>query len=123
MNMFEKAARKGLRFNYKGSCTVEDLWRLRVEELDIIYSSLKTKARRYEEESLLKKNKVDETLKLKIDIVKYIVEVKLSEKEVKKQALEKKERKSKILEVIAEKQDESLKSMSLEELTKLVEDL
>lgn len=121
---FERALREKVRFNYKGLCTVEDLYDLSVEELDSIYKNLKSKAKASEEESLLnKKTKEDDTLNLQIEIVKYIVETKLEEAEVRKNARAKKAQKQKLMEVLASKQENELHGKSVEELQKMIEEL
>ena len=79
--LFIKASRKKIRFSYKGLATTEDLWDLPVTELDGIYKSLNAKAKLTKEESLLEtKTDGDEELMLQIEIIKYIVSVKLEEK-------------------------------------------
>jgi hypothetical protein len=120
--MFEQAARLKLRFNHKGLCSTEDLWDLSLTELDSIYKKLSAEAKTQGEDSLLEsKNVADEVLELKISIVKRIVEVRLAEAAARKDAKEQAERKQKILSIIADKQDEALKNMSVEDLKKLAE--
>ena len=122
--MFEKAAKMKLRFNYRGVCTVEDLWDLPVRELDSIYKTLNADLKDQEGESLLEtKNKEQTSLTLKIDIVKHIVNTKLEEAKEKEDRLLKAQKKEKILNIIAEKQDEALKDMSVEDLSSLVNSL
>lgn len=122
--MFEKATRLKLRFNYKGVCTVEDLWDLSLKNLDSMFKELNSQLKTQKEESLLDtKSNEDTVLELKIAIIKHIVEVKLNENKAKTERLEKVARKQKLLEIIAEKQDEQLKNMSLDDLTKLVDEL
>lgn len=122
--MFEKAARLKLRFDYKGLCSVEDLWDLPLKALDAIYKALNTQNKARKEESLLEvQSEEDELLTLKINIVKRVVEVRLQEKKDRETLVARKEQKQKLLGIIAEKQDESLRSMSIEDLTKLVEGL
>ena len=121
--MFIKASREKMRFTYKGILTVEDLWDLPVTELDKIYKSLNVEAKKSAEESLLSENAEDETLNTQIEIIKYIVSVKLDERDKAKKAKERKEQKEKIMSIIASKQDEALQGKSIEELTKLLDDL
>lgn len=122
--MFEKAVRMKLRFNYKGLCSVEDLWDLPVTALDSIYKELNKKAKTEKEESLLdKRTKADDLLDLQIGIVKHIVKTKLKEQEDRENAAMKREKKQKLLNIMAEKQDKALYDMPLEDLEKMVNDL
>lgn len=123
-NIFEYAVENKLRFPFKGSITVEDLFDLSVESLDLIYKSLNRERTKVNEDSLLKSKSVEDTvLSVKIEIVKYIVAKKLAQIEANKLAIEKKEKKNKILEVLARKQDESLQNMSIEDLQKMLDDI
>lgn len=122
--MFIKASREKMRFPYKGLATVEDLWDLSVTELDKIYKSLNAKAKQAQEESLLEvKTSEDEELTAQIDIIKYIVSVKLEEKKAAEMAKERKEQRQKIMSIMASKQDEALLGKSIEELEKMLDEL
>ena len=122
--MFEKASRLKLRFNYKGVCTVEDLWDLKVEELDSLFKTLNAKAKVENEESLLTtKTTATTELDLQIEIIKHIVSEKLAEEEARKNAREKREKKKKIMELIATKQDSALAEKSVGDLKKMLDDL
>jgi hypothetical protein len=122
--MFEKAVRLKLRFTHKGLCTVEDLWDIPLESLDRIFKDLNIKLKTQKEESLLEtRSKEDEILDLKIAIVKHIVEVRLSEQKARKDLADKLAKKQKLLGIIAEKQDSELRDLSVDELTKLVDEL
>lgn len=121
--MFEKAAREKIRFNYKGSLSVEDLWDLGLQELDSIFKDLNSKLKVTKEESLLNtKSAEDKLLALKIDLIKHIVGVKLKEAEEKKNAKEKKEKRQKLLEIISKKQDDDLQNKSIDELKKMLDE-
>lgn len=122
--MFEIATRTKMRFPYKGLISVEDLWDLSVKELDNIFKTLNAQVKKSQEDSLLTtKSKEDEVLVTQIEIVKYIVQTKLAEAEVIKQNRELKEKKQKIMEVMAAKQDEKLQNLSLEELQAMLDGL
>ena len=122
--MFEKAIRMKLRYPFKGTCTTEDLWDLTPTALDGIYKKLRKEQKEQDEDSLLSKASTGKTkLALQIDIVKHVVQTKVAEAETKKLAAEKKQQKNRIMELIAEKQDESLKDKSVEELNQLLENL
>lgn len=120
-NMFEIATRNKFRFPFKGLISVEDLWELSVDNLDSIFKSLNSEMKRTKEESLLStKTREDEVLETKIEIVKYIVSVKLAEKEQRERAFLNKERNQKIMDIIAAKKDAELQNMSIEELEKML---
>lgn len=103
-NIFEYATRNKVRFPFKGMISVEDLWDLSLPNLDSIYKTLNKQVKQSEEESLLDtKTDVDTELEVQIDIVKYIVLVKLAEQETREKARTKRERKQKIMSIIAAK--------------------
>lgn len=81
-NLFEIATRNRYRFNYKGVMTVEDLWALSVEALDAIFKTLNRQKKTADEDSLLAVKSAENTeLENKIELVKYIVSVRLAEYE------------------------------------------
>jgi len=123
-NLFEIATRNRYRFNYKGVMTVEDLWSLRVEDLDAIFKMLNRQKKTSDEDSLLAtKSAEDQDLANKIDIVRYIVSVKLAEAADRVSAAEKKAQRDKILEIVAKKKDKALEDMCIEDLMKKLEEL
>lgn len=123
-NLFEIATRNRYRFNYKGVMTVEDLWSLRVEDLDAIFKMLNRQKKTADEDSLLAtKSAEDQDLANKIDIVRYIVSVKLAEATERVSAAEKKAQRDKILEIVAKKKDKALEDMGIEDLMKKLEEL
>lgn len=116
-NLFEIATRKKFRFPYKGMISVEDLWDLSVNNLDTVYKALNAESKQAKEESLLTaKSDADTILDMKIAIVKHIVNVKLAEATERVEAAAKREKKRKLEELIASKQDEALHGKSIEEL-------
>jgi hypothetical protein len=123
-NIFERAAKQKLRFPCRGSISTEDLYDLRVEELDRLFKVLNAKVKIEAEESLLKpKEKTSTELDLQIAIVRHIVEGKLADAEEKKNLAAKRAQKQKLLEILSEKQDMDLRNKSVEELTKMLEAL
>jgi hypothetical protein len=130
MNLFEQASRLSVRFTTpKGSLMVEDLWDLPLTSttgaaLDNIAKDLNKQLKEADTESFVVKAKaLDTILQLKFDIVKHIIEVRLEENETAKTTKDKKEKKQKLLSLIAQKQDEKLLGLSLEDLQKEVESL
>jgi hypothetical protein len=123
--MFEIASRKKLRFNYKGLCTVEDLWDLSQEELNEIYKELMQSKKQNDEVSLLSARKTaqEELLELQCDIVKYIFEVKSEEANLRKKKAENRLKKKHLKELIAQKQNDALINMPIEDLEKMVDEL
>ena len=116
-NLFETATRRKYRFQLGGNLTTEDLWDLNQEALDTIFKSLNAQLKEQSEESLsqVKSEKATELMD-KIDIVKYIYNIKAAEKLARQEAKERRERKQKLMALIEEKQNENLKSMPLDQL-------
>ena len=123
-NMFEVATRTKMRFPFKGMISVEDLWDLSVQNLDKVFKTLNSQRKEAQEESLLNvRSSEDEVLDTQIEIVKYIVNVKLEEQAARVKAVENKEKKQKIMALMAKKDDEAMENMSKEELQKLLDEL
>lgn len=123
-NLFEYAVRNKLRFPFKGMISIEDLFDLSLINLDYIFKTLNAEAKAFEEESLLNvKSKENEEVLVKIEIVKYIVGVKLMEKEARENAKKNKEMKERLLEIKAKRQDAALENLSDDELEKAIADL
>ena len=123
-NMFEVATREKMRFPFKGMISVEDLWDLSVQNLDKVFKILNSQRKEAQEESLLNvKSSEDEVLDTQIAIVKYIVGVKLEEQAARAKAAENREKKQKIMALMAKKDDEAMENMSKEELQKLLDEL
>lgn len=123
-NLFESATRSKMRFPFKGMISVEDLWDLSLTNLDSVFKTLNAEAKKSEEESLLNiKSKEDEEISNKIEIVKYIVSMKLDEKKKREDAKKNAEMRQRLLEIKAKRQDAALENMSDEDLDKALAEL
>lgn len=123
-NIFETATREKLRFPYKGMISVEDLWDLSPNQLDTIYKALNAEKKKTEEDSLLgQRSKEEQTLLTRIEIVKHIFAAKQAEIEARKQKAANDERKRRIMELIATKEDAALGEKSVEELKNMLAEL
>lgn len=134
VNIFEQASRVKLRFeSSRGPLTVEDLWTLKLEgrgdlNLDSIARHLNAGIQSVgEQQSFVRKdapnNKALEIMKLKFDIVKHIIDIRLAEQEVSKNEKAKAELKRKIQDTLAKKQDEAFENKSAEELEAMLKEL
>jgi len=129
--MFEEASRINLRFNScKGLLSVEDLWVIPMTKgpinIDYIAKDIFEDIKNDEVESFVVKNEDTlgkQILRLKFDIVKYIIKTRLEEADVLKNEQTRKIKKQKIMAIIGDKQDESLKSASIEELQKIIDEI
>ena len=122
--LFINATRNNYQFPFRGMINVIDLWDLSLTNLDSVFKTLNAEAKKSEEESLLNtKSKEDEEISNKIEIVKYIVSVKLDEKKKREDAKKNAEMRQRLLEIKAKRQDAALENMSDEDLDKLLADL
>ena len=116
-NIFKYAAKKALRFPYKGIISTEDLFDLDMNDLDIVYKTLKKQQKASDEESLIdEKTTEDKELEVKLAIVKEIFDDKKAAAEKAKKAAANKIKNQKILEILAKKENEALENMTEEEL-------
>ena len=122
--LFINATRNNYQFPFRGMINVIDLWDLSLTNLDSVFKTLNAEAKKSEEESLLNtKSKEDEEISNKIEIVKYIVGVKLDEKKKREDAKKNAEMRQRLLEIKAKRQDAALENMSDEELDKTLAEL
>lgn len=118
MENFKLATQQKLRFQTtKGILSVEQLWDLNLTDLDVLALSLENEYKESGKKSFIKKTSAkDKTSKLKFDVVLDVLNTKMEEAEIASEVLEAKEHNKKILALISEKQDESLKGKTIKEL-------
>jgi hypothetical protein len=130
--MFEKAARLKLRFTSpQGGLTVEDLWDLPLTSIRTNQANLNSVAKAIsrqlkaegEEDFVNPKSNTDTVLQVQLDIVKHIIQVRQAENEAARVQADRREKKERIMEIIARKQDQELEGKSLEDLTAMVAEL
>ena len=131
----EKAVRTKLRFDSpKGLLDVEQLW-----DLPLIKPSTNTMAKAnlddmikevYKElkndpdiSFVTKRSSANEVSQLKFDILKYIIDTKIAERDARADSVQKSEKKQVILAAIAQKENEALLGASVEELRKMADSL
>jgi len=118
MSIFKEAGKQCLRFSsINGTLTVEDLWNMRLKDLDDMAVSYNKELSDTTNESFLSKAKVkDSDLQLRFDIAKAIIDERVADldKADKKEA--RRIKNDKIMELIVAKEDDTLKESSVEEL-------
>ncbi len=123
--LFEKATRLKLRFNTNvGMLAVEDLWDLSLPGLNDLAKSLNRDIKESKETDFLKEISTEDTVtKLQFDIVLHVLNTKKSEADERKNAAVRKEKKEKLLAILARKQDSALEDMSEDDIKKMLEEL
>ena len=131
--MFDKATRMKLRFDSPiGKLTTEDLWDLPLTagvnrpNLDDIAVQIDKELKENGTTSFVRKStktKNEAVTRLKFDVVMAIIAVRQAEAEQAEVKQANAAKKQRLLELIAEKQDESLKTKSVDELQALVNSL
>lgn len=118
MENFKLASKQKLRFQTnKGLLSVEQLWDLSLQDLDVLAVAMEAEHKESGKKSFLIKTSVkDKTAKLKFDVVLEILNTKIEEMQAAQEAAEIKEHNKKIISLISEKQDESLKGKSIKQL-------
>lgn len=124
MNIFERAARRQLRFKSSvGYCTTEDLFTLDLvhkskPNLNAIGIGIMEELKGMGEFSLVetKPNEYKETLELQLEIVKHVIESKKADAIAAQTRADKAEKRRKLSEILANKQDETYKNMTPEQI-------
>lgn len=122
-NLFEIASRMKLRFaSPVGQIATEDLWGLPLTSktkvnLNDLAKGINKQIREADEDDFVgEKSSGTEVLELKLDIIKHVIGVRQAENAEAKTARENKEKKAKLLEALAKKQDSAIDNMSEEEI-------
>ena len=121
-HLFVLATRNKFRFDSKvGLLTVEDLWELPLTaankaNLDDVAIKLSKALKETEESFVTAKSARDTTISQKLDIVKHVIQTRMDENKAVLEAKAKADQREKIKGLISAKEDEGLKSLSLEEL-------
>lgn len=128
--LFLNASRSKFRFSSSaGSLSVEDLWDLplsgRGANLDDIARSLHKRLKDADGDISFVKPAVKTTTELQaqFDIVKYVIGVKMEERDARADADQKAATKQKLLAKLAEKQDKALDDLSEEQIKTMIETL
>lgn len=129
--MFEQAIRNKVRFHSPiGMLCLEDLWDLPLQSrgnrpnLDDIARKLHAALKNDDHVSFVVDDaKSDPIVQLKFDIVKHVIGVKKTEAAAERVKSDNAAKKQKILAILADKQDDSLKQKSIEELQELAKSL
>lgn len=130
-DIFKKAVQAKLRYPTKvGNATTEDLYDLPLTSangasLDDTAKAISRNLKQFDEESFVDTavNRGKATAELQLEVVKAVIADKIEARDAAKDAKAKAERKQKILEIMARKQDSELEDKSLEELEKELAEL
>jgi hypothetical protein len=123
--MFKQASKVKLRFKTSvGALTTEDLWELPLEVLDSLAIELNKDLKDTEQVSFITdKPRTNATKELQFSILKEIINDKLLQKAEALERQANRVRKTQLIEALEAKRQESLLSMSEEELLKELEGL
>lgn len=123
--LFQLASRQKFRFqSVKGELTVEQLWDLPLQsrsgfDLDTIAKLVNSDLKRVTEDSFVttaRANPGKVQLEQKLELVKVIIAQRLADNEAANLAADRAAERDKLLAIRAQKQDENLGSLSLEEI-------
>lgn len=126
MNIFEQATRQKIRFpSAKGELTTEQLWELPLTsktgfDLDTVAREVNRDLKETAEESFVstRANPARAQLELKLELVKHVIAVKITEAESREQAAARAQERQRLQEILNKKQDAALEGLSVEEIQK-----
>lgn len=120
---FIEAVKYGITFaTSRGPRTISEMWTLPLlgnngYNLDTISREMLAELHKSQEQSLVvETTKENRELKLKLDILKFIIDDKKTERNAKRLEIEKAEKRRELQEAIAKKQKEAVQEKSLEDL-------
>jgi hypothetical protein len=116
--LFERASRRKMRYQTdKGMVSTEDLWDLKLEDLNNIAKGYSRKIKEEKEEDFLKEKTVESTVtKLAFDVVLHVLNTKVEEGRAKLNEKAKKAEKEKLLKILESKEDKELENLTPEEI-------
>jgi len=125
VSLFEIAARRKFRFpSSKGDLTAEQLFDLPLQsrtgfDLNSVAKACSTALKAVGEENFVgTPTPGQEELAQKLEVVKYVIKVKLDESEARSQAEARRQEAQKLEDLLGRKQDEALNALSTEEIEK-----
>ena len=127
-NIFEYATRNKLRFaSPRGELSVEQLWDVPLRSsddfnLNTIAKTTNKALKEISEESFVETKKTAKQIRLEnaLEVVKYVIDVKLEEEKAAETRAARKQEKEKLLAILAEKQAGKLSELSEKELQKRI---
>lgn len=127
-NIFEYATRHKLRFSsVRGELSVEQLWDAPLHSrddfnLNVIAKVANRALKEITEESFVETAKTTEHARREaaMEIVKHVIDAKLTEEETTKKRAANKQEQQKLLKILAEKQDGKLSDLSEKELQRRI---
>lgn len=131
MNIFERASRANLTLSTaRGELPFSELWKLPLSSrdgfnLDEVAKTASRNLKALAEESFVATNRspATSTAELRLEIVKYVIESKLSDKSAAETRAKNAEQQQRITEALRAKETEELANMSKADLLKALEDL
>lgn len=124
-NIFELATRNKITFmSTKGTLTVYEVWDLSIEQLDVLYKMYNRILNDEIANSLLEtKSMAFNDIRLKIDIIKHIFDVRQEESIAAKKKKENAIKRQKLLQVLEDKQNTALVNSSIDDIMKMIDEL
>lgn len=123
MSNFEKAVRQKLRFpSIRGLLTTEDLWDLPLTsknglDLNSVAQAVNAEVKASGEESFVGEPTPASTVAvLKLDIVKAVIAVKIAERDAEVTRKQKREKRDRLLELLANKEDAALAELTPDQI-------
>ena len=123
MSNFEKAVRQKLRFpSIRGLLTTEDLWDLPLTsknglDLNSVAQAVNAQVKASGEESFVgEPTPASAVAVLKLDVVKAVIATKIAERDAEATRKEKREKRNRLLELLANKEDAALQELTSDQI-------